>query len=318
MAPISIHVEGHLNLVPGERRRARVARCGIYLLTIVLLAGCAGREPADSDNERPQQSGSDLEGGAVTESQSGSARDAEVEWVPSVGQPWQWQLSGELDLSVDVPVYDLDWQTTSAETVAELHDQGRRVICYLSVGTWESYRPDADDYPESVRGKTLADWPDERWVDVRRLDVLGPLLQARLDVCRAKGFDAVEPDNVDAYSNDSGFPLTPEDQLTFNRWVAGEARSRGMAVGLKNDVAQVPELVDDFDFAVNEECMEYQECDRLQPFLDAGKAVLHVEYGVTAAEFQAMDVPAGFSSMLKNRDLDAFRVTRSAGLRPSE
>ncbi|GAB7193442.1 hypothetical protein NUM3379_41520 [Kineococcus sp. NUM-3379] len=229
-------------------------------------------------------------------------------WRPQPGQPWQWQLSGELDLTVDVPVYDVDWEVPR-EVVDRLHADGRRVVCYVSVGTVEDFRADARDFPEQVRGRPLEDWPDERWLDVRRLDVLGPLLARRLDACRDKGFDAVEPDNVDAYANDSGFPLTGEDQLRFNRWVAREAHARGMSVGLKNDLDQVPDLVGDFDFAVNEQCLQYDECDALEPFVQAGKAVLHVEYEMDPARFcRAARLP-GFSSMLKRYDLDAWRHT---------
>lgn len=35
----------------------------------------------------------------------------------------------------------------------------------------------------------------------------------------------------------------------------------GMKVGLKNIVELVPVLVDYFDFAVNDECNKYNECD---------------------------------------------------------
>ena len=227
-------------------------------------------------------------------------------WRPEPGQPWQWQLSGELDLTVEVPVYDVDWEVPR-DVVDRLHADGRRVVCYVSVGTVEDFPAAARDFPAEVRGRPLEDWPDERWLDVRRLDVLGPLLRRRLDVCRDKGFDAVEPDNVDAYTNDSGFPLTGEDQLRFNRWVAREAHARGMSVGLKNDLDQVPDLVGDFDFAVNEQCLQYDECDALEPFVRAGKAVLHVEYEMGPAQFcRAARVP-GFSSMLKRYDLDAWR-----------
>ncbi|MEZ0164198.1 endo alpha-1,4 polygalactosaminidase [Kineococcus sp. LSe6-4] len=233
---------------------------------------------------------------------------APARWQPQPGSAWQWQLSGELDLSLDVPVYDVDWEVPRS-VVDRLRADGRRVICYVSVGTVESYREDADSFPEVVRGEPLADWPDERWLDVRRLDLLAEPLLRRLDVCRAKGFDAVEPDNVDAYTNRSGFPLTAQDQLRFNRWIARAAHERGLAVGLKNDVGQAAELVDDFDFAVNEQCRRYEECDALQPFVAAGKAVFHVEYGMTPEEFCAAPPLPGFSSMLKNVELDAYRFT---------
>lgn len=284
------------------------------VLILVLMAGCSAGQEEDNVSRGANRHASGRSGTPA----GTAAPPTDVTWVPVVGQPWQWQLSGRLDVSVDVPVYDVDWQNTSVRTVSRLHGQGRRVICYVSVGTWESYRPDAGGFPKEVLGKPLEDWPDERWVDIRRLDVLGPILRARLDVCREKGFDAVEPDNVDAFANDSGFPLAARDQLAFNRWVAREVRARGMAVGLKNDVEQVPDLVADFDFAVNEECMQYDECERLQPFVDAGKAVLHVEYDVSPADFAAMDVPTGFSSMLKNRALDAWRVAHPATGAPSQ
>jgi hypothetical protein len=270
---------------------------------VLLLAACSGRGEGDAVPT--------VDPGGTGTSSAGPAPDPgtalPVAWHPEQGTAWQWQLTGDLDLSVDVPVYDVDWERTDAATVAELHRRGRRAICYVSVGTYEPYRADADSFPAEVLGTPLEDWPDERWLDVRRLDLLGPLLLARFDVCREKGFDAVEPDNVDGYLNDSGFPLTAADQLAFNRWVAAAVHARGMSVGLKNDLEQIPELVQDFDFAVNEQCLQYDECGTLRPFLDAGKAVLHVEYELTEEQLCAAEVPAGFSTMLKTYDLDAYR-----------
>lgn len=86
-------------------------------------------------------------------------------------------------------------------------------------------------------------WEGERWLDVRRLAELEPLIGKRFDMCREKGFDAVEPDNMDGYRNKSGFPLTAEDQLKYNRLIAKLAHDRGLSVGLKNDLDQIPQLV---------------------------------------------------------------------------
>ena len=157
---------------------------------------------------------------------------------PSPGTSWQWQLSGAIDLSVDAAVYDVDLFATDAATVDLLHARGRRVICYLSAGPWEDWRPDRDAFSPEVIGKDYARWPGEKWLDIRRLDLVGPPLTARLDVCRAKGFDAVEPDNVDGFEADSGFPLSADDQLRFNRWFAQQAPAHGLAVALKNDAEQ--------------------------------------------------------------------------------
>ncbi|GAA1542602.1 endo alpha-1,4 polygalactosaminidase [Kribbella lupini] len=235
------------------------------------------------------------------------ATSQQQRWAPEQGVAWQWQLSGELDLSVDVPVYDVDYEKTSAAQVAELHQKGRRVICYVSVGSYENFRPDQAKFPAAVLGKALDGWPDERWLDIRQWGRLKPLLAARFDQCRDRGFDAVEPDNVDGYANDTGFPLTADDQLTFNRRIAALAHERGLSVGLKNDLDQIEQLQPDFDFAVNEECMRYDECDLLRPFVAAGKAVLHVEYELAPDSFCAKARALRFSSMRKPVELGAAR-----------
>jgi hypothetical protein len=228
-------------------------------------------------------------------------------WVPRRGTPWQWQLSGKLDLTVNAPVYDIDGATTTAAQVAALHRRGRRVICYVNVGAYETFRPDKGRFPAAVLGKPLEGWPDERWLDIRRTELLGPIMSARFATCRSKGFDAVEPDNLDGYTNSSGFPLTAADQLRYNRWIAGLAHSHGMSVALKNDVDQVEALEPSFDFAVNEQCVEFDECQALVPFIRAGKAVLHVEYGLSRAKFCAKTRVLGFSSMRKPLDLGPAR-----------
>ncbi|MGW5424493.1 endo alpha-1,4 polygalactosaminidase [Streptomyces sp. NPDC003943] len=251
-------------------------------LVLLLLAACTTTPPAPDPKPRADR------------------------WQPAPGLAWQWQLSGRLDPSVDVPVYDIDGFDHPATTVAGLHRRGRKVICYVSTGAWEDFRPDAAKFPKAVLGKGNG-WPGERWLDIRRTDLLAPLMAGRLDLCRTKGFDAVEPDNMDGYQNDTGFPLTPADQLRYNRLIARLAHDRGLAVGLKNDLDQIPDLLPDFDFAVNEQCAQYGECDRLVPFVRAGKAVFHVEYELEVGEFCAEARRLGLSSMRKRYELGAWR-----------
>nr|WP_238420816.1 endo alpha-1,4 polygalactosaminidase [Streptomyces taklimakanensis] len=233
-------------------------------------------------------------------------RGGDARWRPEPGTTWQWQLQGPVDPEVDAEVFDIDGFENGAGTVAELHARGRKVICYLNAGAWEDFRPDRDAYPPAVLGRSNG-WPGERWVDVRRLDALRPILAARMDMCAEKGFDAVEPDLLDGYRNDTGFPLTAADQMAFNRMVADLAHERGMSVGLKNDLDQIPELVDDFDFAVNEECAEFGECARLAPFVERGKAVFHAEYALPTGEFCGTARKLGLSSIRKRLALDAWR-----------
>ncbi|MCZ4096030.1 endo alpha-1,4 polygalactosaminidase [Streptomyces sp. So13.3] len=227
-------------------------------------------------------------------------------WRPPPGTAWQWQLSGKVDTSVDVPVYDIDGFENDAATVARLHAAGRKVICYVNAGAWENFRPDRVAFPTALLGLGNG-WSGERWLDIRRLDLLRPLMAQRFDMCRTKGFDGVEPDLMDAYTNRTGFPLTAADQLAYNRMLAGLAHERGMSVGLKNDLEQIPELVGDFDFAVNEECAQNDECDELTPFITAGKAVFHTEYSLATTEFCPTARRLRLSSMLKHLNLDAWR-----------
>ncbi|WP_436847215.1 endo alpha-1,4 polygalactosaminidase [Streptomyces buecherae] len=231
---------------------------------------------------------------------------AAVKWQPRPGTTWQWQLNGRVDTSFDVPVYDIDGFENSAKTVAGLHADGRKVICYINAGAWEDWRPDADAFPEAVRGKGNG-WEGERWLDIRQRDTLLPLMAKRMDMCARKGFDAVEPDLMDGYRNRTGFPLTAADQLAYNRGLSKLAHERGLAVGLKNDLDQIPELVGDFEFAVNEECAEFGECAKLTPFINANKAVFHVEYTLPTDKFCRTAKDLGLSSMRKRLGLDPWR-----------
>jgi endo-alpha-1,4-polygalactosaminidase (GH114 family) len=234
-------------------------------------------------------------------------------WQPPVNTSWQWQLDTPVNQTVDATMYDIDLFDNDASTVAALHAQGRKVVCYISAGSWEEWRPDADQFPPSVLGNDYYGWAGEKWLDIRRIDLLAPIMRARLDQCRTKGFDGVEPDNIDGYTNDTGFPLTYQDQLTYNIWFANEAHLRGLSIGLKNDDDQVDDLLPYFDWALTEDCFADDWCGQMTPFIAAGKAVFAAEYTdqMTTDHFLSQVCPqAGtmsLSAILKNRDLDAWR-----------
>ncbi|MEU5419117.1 endo alpha-1,4 polygalactosaminidase [Streptomyces sp. NPDC020799] len=274
------------------RRTWWAALCAVLLL---VLAGC-------SADDSPQAEPDDDAGPTGHSTAPPSGR-----WQPRPGTPWQWQLDGKVDTSVDVPVYDIDGFENSAAVVDRLHARGRKVICYINAGAWEDFRPDQSAFPKPLLGDRNKGWKGEKWLDIRRLDTLRPLMAARFDMCRKKGFDAVEPDLTEGYRNHTGFPLTAADQLAFNRMLAKLAHERGLAVGLKNDLEQIPRLVSDFDFAVNEQCAQYEECDALTPFVKSGKAVFHVEYELDPGDFCHRTKSLGLSSMRKQLALDAWR-----------
>ena len=239
--------------------------CG---LTVLLMA-CGGEARPEPTIVSPMP--------ATVSAEVAASPASQDIWRPSPGMSWQIQLSGPVDPSVDAQVYDIDLFDTPQQLIDQLHAQGRKVICYFSAGSWENWRPDADRFPREVLGRVLEGWPDEKWLDVRRLDLLDPLMQARLDLAVQKGCDAVDPDNVDGYANKSGFPLSGEDQLAYNRWLSDQAHRRGLSIGLKNDLGQIPELLSHFDWAINEQCFQYDECQLLLPFVPAGKPGFGIE-----------------------------------------
>jgi hypothetical protein len=230
-------------------------------------------------------------------------------WQPLPGTNWQWQLTGEIDTSFDVQMYDIDLFDAPQNVIDELHADGRIVICYFSAGSWEDWRPDADDFPTEVIGNPLDGWPGENWLDIRRLDVLGPLMANRLDLAVQKDCDGVEPDNVDGYTSDNGtgFPLTAAHQLVYNTWLADQAHTHGLSIGLKNDLDQIPNLLPYFDWALNEECFTYDECGLLMPFVQANKAVFGVEYELDSTQFCPQANNLDFDFLKKNWELDAWR-----------
>ena len=229
-------------------------------------------------------------------------------WQPTPGTTWQWQLTGDIDTSFDVEMYDIDLFDVPQPVIDTLHEDGRIVICYFSAGSYEEWRFDAADFPASVRGNPLDNWPGESWLDIRQIDTLRPIMQARLDLAVQKECDGVEPDNVDGYTNNSGFPLTADDQFTYNTWLAAEAHSRGLSIGLKNDLDQIPDLLPYFDWALNEQCFQYDECHLLLPFIQAGKAVFGVEYEGEPADFCPQATANQFSWLLKDWDLGPERI----------
>jgi hypothetical protein len=234
------------------------------LLLAAVLGGCGGGNSSDgSENQNPNADVAPITSGSW--------------FTPPPGTSWQWQLSGTVNTGYNVDIYDIDLFDSSESLIQQLKTAGRRVICYFSAGSFEAWRADSAAFAATDKGNTIDGWADERWLDIRSENVHN-IINSRLDLALQKGCDGVEPDNMDGYLNDSGFNLNASDQLAFNRLVANEAHIRGLSVGLKNDLDQIRDLIDYFDFAVNEQCFEFSECDTLASFTQAGKAVLSAEY----------------------------------------
>ncbi len=248
-------------------------------------------------------------------------------WIPPLGNlPWQWEIDHPLDVTsasdmgtgttayvgaaaAHPVVYDIDGFDNPAATVAALHARGFHVICYIEVGAAENYRPDYSQMPASALGNVMQGYPDERYVDIRSSAVVR-VIENRIAICRRKGFDAIEPDIDDSYTENTGFPLTMADDVAFNRTLADYAHGLGLSYGLKNgdDPAYAAQMVSIVDFALDEQCFEYSTCGAFFPtFRDAGKAVFEVEYNIGTPSFCPRAVSYGFNAVRQNVNLNDGR-----------
>jgi hypothetical protein len=248
------------------------------------------------------------------------AAPARAAWTPPQKLTWYWQLQGTINNSYPAAAYDIDGfanssysingQSNTSNEVPTLHTLGKKVICYIDVGTWENWRPDAGQFPSALLGKSNG-WPGERWLNISpssgSYSQLQSIMVTRFQICQQNGFDAVEPDNMDGYTNRTGFNLTAGDQLAYDEWVASEVHSLGMAVFQKNLPEQATALQPYFDGAIDEQCNQYSECSSFRPYLAAvpAKPVLNAEYKNSLyPKFCSADNAAGIMGALFDTALD--------------
>src|SRR5262249_20311710 len=132
-----------------------------------------------------------------------------------------------------------------------------------------------------------------------------------------KGCDAIDPDNVDGYvskffsipsptievknnshaefplkpelllqlisltlaqQNSNGLHLTANDSIAFMTFLSSTAHGYNLSIGLKNALDILPSLSGQVQFAVNEQCVQHNECSSYGPMTQGGKPVFHIEY----------------------------------------
>jgi glycosyl hydrolase family 114 len=315
--------DGDRSPTPWDRRLVPIAICAV-----VLVQGCIEIGPDPAPEPRS--------------SAPGVAPDP---WKPALGDRWQYQLQGRpafaatggIDVAIcadpasggacvrpdvfDIDLFELDGETPNTKAVEAIHAAGAHAVCYIDAGSIETYRPDYRAFVRFDRrcGGCLIGEPfsrvfnDENWANLNdgkgQRDFMLRMMAARVRRCAEAGFDAVEYDVVDAYAagpGTTGWRISPATQLTYNRSLAGIAHRLGLAAGLKNDLGQVEQLLTSFDFAINEQCYQYDECTPLLAFIDAGKPVFHVEYRLAPGEFCRETGAMGFSSIVKARNSTLF------------
>jgi hypothetical protein len=311
---------------PGQQKnRRRVRRRFIVIGAIGMVAVIAlavglgvgltvGRPTGGSsdDSSAPSSSATPISGNATNVPAS--------VWKPKSGVSWQLYLQGAVPNTSNegIDVWDIDLYDNSASTIKALQDQGSKVVCYFSAGSYEDWRSDKDDFQPSDLGNDLEGWPGEKWLNINSPNV-HKIMEARMDIAVSKGCNAIDPDNVDGYNNDNGLGLTEQDSVNYISFLAQAAHDRNLAIGLKNAGDIIPDVLDVVQFSVNEQCLQYQECDTFRPFIDQDKPVFHVEYpkgdstnnnlSVATSRFDSIcddSTSKGFSTIIKNMDLDIW------------
>lgn len=208
---------------------------------------------------------------------------------------------GTLAETVDVMILDLEGN--DASTIADLKSQGHTVLCYFSAGTYEPGRAASGQFKDGDMGNYMKDWPDERWLNVDSENVR-KIMTGRMQMAQEKGCVGVDLDNVDGYQpdNNDGFSKPASAHAAYVKFLAGEAASRGLATGLKNALELIPDVVDVVQFAVNEQCHEFGECDKYKPFTEQGKAVFNIEYSAQCGDVDGVKM----SSVKKDLDLNSL------------
>lgn len=215
-----------------------------------------------------------------------------VSWKPDLDDTWYYQLENyeNLFLKIDsgtMPkrdIYVVDMDAIDEQQIKKLQNSGIKVVAYFSAGTLEAWRNDASDFPMSVLGEQMDSFPDERYLKISA-DIVLQLMKARIRKAAKKGFDGVEPDNVDIafYSPAKlGFKIKESQQIVFNQELAKEAKKNNLAIGLKNNREQIVSLVDYFNWSTNESIFSSTNSkhERKLPrvFIQKNKPVLAIEY----------------------------------------
>jgi hypothetical protein len=230
-------------------------------------------------------------------------------WKPQAGASFSIILSvSPVTVNTPAQVVDLDLFDTRETTIATLKSKGKRVVCYLSAGSWENWRPDRKDFPPATLGNKYDGWAGERWIDIRAPAVRAIMLK-RMDLCKQKGFDAVDADNVDSYQTDTGFPLKRADSIRYLRFLANEAHKRGLAFGLKNAAGLSKDVLDVMDFAVTEDCFDQGWCADSKNFIHANKPAFAIEYTdnkINVGAFCRQTKALGLSPIYKKRNLNTW------------
>lgn len=227
---------------------------------------------------------------------------------PNSGPEFQWEIDHPLNVNsaadmgtgalnaagkvaASPTVFDIDGIENPASTVTALHALGDKAICYIEIGSAGNYYSASDEgiattYYAQLKaagdmGRKMQGYP-EYYVNINAASTISIVEAMIRQQCAAKGFDAVEPDIGDSYTDRTNYAISETQNEVYDNTLGAYAHSLGLAWGQKNgddnsafSKAQEPTA----DFLLTEECNYYQSCAIVAPpYVQAGKLVLNAEY----------------------------------------
>ncbi|MBI0299752.1 endo alpha-1,4 polygalactosaminidase [Streptomyces sp. PRKS01-29] len=211
----------------------------------------------------------------VAVSLSSGASASEVA-LPPVHGGFDYQIGGAYTPPKGVDIVSRDRGDSPAD--------GLYNICY--VNAFQVQPGERDQWPDDLllRDRDGDLVIDTKWkeplLDIRtaeKRERVADKVDGWIDGCADKGFDAVEPDNYDSYERSKKL-LTTAHAKAFMALLSEHAHGQGLAIAQKNTAELLPDReAAGLDFAVVEECGEYDECGEFATAYD--DHVVVVEYG---------------------------------------
>lgn len=190
--------------------------------------------------------------------------------------------------------------------------EGLYSICYLNA--FQTQPGELADWPEGLVLEDAAgdpvfdpDWPDEALLDTSTDEnraAIAEIVTPWIEECATAGYRGVEFDNLDSYTRSDG-ALTFENNAALATVLVDAAHDAGLAAGQKNaaeDAAALREA-SGFDFAVAEQCAEFDECDAYEDVYD--DHVIAIEYDGSTFLAACADDRMPDSAVLRDRELTA-------------
>nr|GAT51630.1 predicted protein [Mycena chlorophos] len=220
--------------------------------------------------------------------------------------------SGDFDYQIGGSFTPVSSVTTVSRDNSDEPAEGLYNICY--VNAFQAQEEDSNWWLQNAPQLLLQengqpvkdpDWDEyifNTTTDANR-QALAAILEPTIQTCATKGFNAIEPDNLDTYTRFSS--LTKADNLAFARILSDYAHSLGLAFAQKNTAGlkAADKTTGGFDFAIAEECQVYSECDEYSNLY--GNYMIEIEYKSDGKKyFTAACAARGAQIPINYRNLD--------------